>query len=92
MCHQKESIFRGTCVAQSGKHLTLAQVMISQFMSSSPTLGCVPTAQSLELALDSMSPSLSLPLPCLCSVSLCLSKNQTLKKIKKENRKKNNCR
>ena len=64
----------GAWVAQSVKCLTLAQVMISQFMSSSPTLGCVLTAQSLELALDSMSPSLSLPLPHSCSG--CLSQIQ----------------
>ena len=46
-------------MAQSVKYLTSAQVMISQFLSSSPTLGSVLTAQSLELALDSVSPSLS---------------------------------
>ena len=32
------------CVAQSVKRLTSAQVMISGFMSSSPTLGSVLTA------------------------------------------------
>ena len=45
-----------------------ARVMISQPMSSSPA--SVLTAQSLEPALDSASPSLSLPLPGSHSVSL----------------------
>ena len=57
--------FGGAWVAQSFEHLTSAQVMISLFVSSSPALGSVLTAQSLEPALDSVSPSLSLPLPCL---------------------------
>ena len=48
----------GAWVAQSVKHLTLAQVMISQFVGSSPVSGSVLTAQSLEPALDSVSPSL----------------------------------
>ena len=52
---------------------TLAQVMISQFMGSSLVLGSALTAQSLELASDSLSPSLSLPLPRLCARSLMLS-------------------
>ena len=38
---------RGAWVAQSVKHLPSAQVMISWFMSSRPTLGSVPTGQSL---------------------------------------------
>ena len=42
----------------SVKHLTLAQVMISQFMGSSPALGSVLTAQSLEPTKDSVSLSL----------------------------------
>ena len=53
----------GFSVAQSIKHPTSAQVMISQLVGSSPTLGSVLTAQSLEPALDSMSPSLSAPPP-----------------------------
>ena len=60
---------RGTWVTQSVECPTLAQVMISQFVSSSPTSGSVPMAQSLEPALDSVSPSLS-ALPHSCSVSL----------------------
>ena len=54
---------------QSVERLTSAQVMISQFVSSSPASGSVLTAQSLEPASDSVSPSLSAP-PLLM---LCLS-------------------
>ena len=49
----------GTRVAQWVKHPTLAQVMISRFMGLSPTWHSVLTAQSLEPALDCVSPSLS---------------------------------
>ena len=49
---------QGAWVAQSVKHPTLAQVMISQSMSSSPTSGCVLTAQSLKPDSDSFSLSL----------------------------------
>ena len=42
-------------MAQSVKHPTLAQVMISRFVSSSPASGSVLTAQRLEPALDSVS-------------------------------------
>ena len=58
---------RGAWVAQSVRCLTLAQAMISLFVSSSPALGSVLTAQSLEPVSDSVSPSLSLSL----SLSLC---------------------
>ena len=51
---------RGTWVAQSVERLTSAQVMILQFVSSSPASGSVLMAQSLESASDSVSPSLSL--------------------------------
>ena len=70
----------GTCVAQSVKHLTSAQVMISQLVGLNPTLGSVLTAQSLEPASDSLSLS-SLHLPRLCSVSVSL-KNKHFKKVK----------
>ena len=50
-------------VAQPAKRLTSAQVMISQLVSLSPASGSGLTAQSLEPALDCVSPSLSLPLP-----------------------------
>ena len=77
-------ITRGAWVAQSVERLTSAQVMISWFVGSSPASGSVLTAQSLEPASDSVSPSLSLPLPHLRSASLCLSKiNKCKKKIKK---------
>ena len=60
----------GAWVAQSVKHLTSAQVLISRSVSWSPASGSVLTAQSLEPASDSVSPPLSLPLPCLCAFSL----------------------
>ena len=47
---------------------TSAQVMISQFVGSSPVSGSVLTARSPEPASDSVSPSLSAPpllVPCL---------------------------
>ena len=59
-------------VVQSVKHSASSQVMISCFMDLIPALGSVLTAQSLEPASDSASPSLSAPpLLMLClSVSL----------------------
>ena len=62
----------GTWVAQSVERPTSAPVMISQSVSSSPALGSVLTAQSLEPALDSVSPSLSAPPP----LAICLSLSQ----------------
>ena len=56
---------RGTWVAQSVKPPTWAQVTISRFVSSSPTSGSVLTAQSLEPASDSGSPSLCPSLACI---------------------------
>ena len=59
----------GAWVAQPVKRPTSAQVMISRSVSSSPTLGSILTAQSLEPVSDSVSPSLSDPAPfmlCLC--------------------------
>ena len=49
---------RGAWVAQSVKHLTSAQVMISRIVSLSPASGSVLTAHSLDPASDSVSPSL----------------------------------
>ena len=60
---------RGTWVAQSVGRPTLAQVMISQFVSLSQAPGSMLTAQRLEPASDSVSPSLSAPPP----LTLCLS-------------------
>ena len=51
---------RGTWVAQLVGRLTLAQVMISWFMGSSPASGFALTAQSL---LGILRLPLSLPLP-----------------------------
>ena len=70
MIHFKMANFRGAWVAQSVEHLTSAQVMISRFVGSSPTLGSVLTVRSLEPASDSVSPSLSAP--PLLMLSLCL--------------------
>ena len=67
-CHM-----RGAWVAQSVKHLTLAQVTILQFMSSGPTSGSVLTAQGLESALDPVSHSLCPSPTHALSLSLSLS-------------------
>ena len=48
---------------------TSAQVMISRFVGSSPASGSVLTAQSLEPALDSVFPSLSLCPSPACALS-----------------------
>ena len=60
----------GTWVAQSAKCLTLAQVMISRFMGSSPTLDSVLTSRSLEPASDSEFPFLCPSSTRAVSVSL----------------------
>ena len=61
---------RGAWVAQSVKLLTSVQVMILRSVSSSPVLGSVLIARSLEPPSDSVSPSLSAPpLPRSVSVS-----------------------
>ena len=73
-CVQDILVWRGAWVSHSGKCLTSAPGMISQLVSSSLTSGTVLKARSLEPALDSVSPSLSLcpsPAPAL---SLSLSK------------------
>ena len=49
----------GTWVAQSVKRPTSAQVMISEFMGSSPASGSALTAPSLDPTSDSVSPSFS---------------------------------
>ena len=48
-------------MVQSAELSTLTQVMISQSACSSPVSGSMLTAQSLELALDSVSHSLFAP-------------------------------
>ena len=60
-------------VAQSVRRPTPARVMISRTVSSSPALGSVQTAQSLEPVSDSASPPISAPPPLMCSLSLSLS-------------------
>ena len=69
----KEILWWGPWVAQLIKHLTLAQVMISRSVGSSPMSGSVLTARSLEPASDSVSPSLSAPPLLVLSLSLSLS-------------------
>ena len=64
----------GAWGAQSVKCPTSAQVMISRFVSSSPTLGSVLAAWSLEPASDSGSPPLSAPpslVLCLLKINKC---------------------
>ena len=77
-------------MAQSVKCLTSAQVMISRFLSSSPVLGSGLTAQSLEPALDSVSPSLRLSLSVSLSLSLSVSLSLKNKHLNKLNENKNN--
>ena len=74
MTHLLKFKDRGAWVAQSVKQLTSAQVMISRFVGSSPASGSVLTAQILEPALNSVSPSVSAP-PLLMLI-LSLSKNK----------------
>ena len=64
-------------MVQSVKCLTSAQVIISWFTSSSPVSGSMLTAQTLEPALDSVSPYLSVPPLLVLSLSL---KNKLKKK------------
>ena len=52
--------------------------MISQFVGSSPASGSVLTAQSLEPASDTVSPSLSAPPPLTLSPFLSLKNKRTL--------------
>ena len=69
-------------MAQLVKPPTSAQVTISQFVNLSPTSGSVLTAQNLEPASDSVSPSF--PSPPLLPLSLSLSKiNKHLKNVNK---------
>ena len=74
---------RGTWVAWLVKRQTSAQVMIPQFVSSSPASGSGLTAQSLESVSNSVSPSLSAPHPAY-AFYLSLSLSQTY--IKEEKR------
>ena len=73
----------GTWGAQLVECPTSAQVMISQFVGLSPMSGSVLTAQSLEPASDSLSPSLSAPSQLTYSLSLSLSFSLSVSKINK---------
>ena len=66
-------------MAQSVESLTAARALVSQLVSSSPALGSVLTAQSLELASDSVSLSCSAPPLLMLSVCLSLSLSLSLK-------------
>ena len=70
-------------MAQLVKHPTSVQVMVSQFMSSSPKSGSVLTSWSPEPALDSVSPFLSVPPQLVRALSLSL-KNKIKKKKKRK--------
>ena len=70
----------GAWVAESVERLTSAEVMISQFVGSSPVSGSVLTAWSLEPTSDSVSPSLSVRPPLALCLSLSLSKINKVKK------------
>ena len=74
----------GGWVAQLVKQPTSAQVMILWFVSLSPVSGSVLTAQSLERASDSVSPSLSAPPQLALSLSFSLSEIKKIKKKKLE--------
>ena len=60
----------GAWVAQSVKRPSSPQVTISRSVSLSPASGSGLTAQSLEPAADSVSPSLSAPPPFMLYLSL----------------------
>ena len=72
LCATKSRMVWGAWEAQLVKRPTSAQVMILRSVSSSPASGSVLTAQSLEPASDSVSPSLC-PFPAQ-ALSLSLSK------------------
>ena len=64
----------GAWVAQSVERPTSAQVMILQFVGSSPASRSVLTAQSPEPVSDSVSPSLSLCPSPIHALSLSVSR------------------
>ena len=69
----KSDKWGGAWVAQLVEYPTLAQVMISRLVGSSPSLGSVLTAGSLEPASDSGAPSLCPSPTRVRSLSLSLS-------------------
>ena len=76
----------GTWLAQPVKRLTLAHVMISRFVGSSPASSSVLTARSLEPVSDSVSPSLSAS-PTRALIPSVSKINKHLKKKKKDGQK-----
>ena len=68
-------------MAQLVEQPTSAQVMISQFVSLSPVSGSVLTAQSLEPASESVTPSLSVPSPAHALSLFVSNKNENIKKF-----------
>ena len=72
----RKKIRRGAWVAQSVERLS-APVMISQFLTSSPTLGSALTVQSL---LGILSLSLCPSPACACTVALALKMNKLKEK------------
>ena len=70
-------------MAQSVKHPTSVQVMISRFASLTPASGSVLTAQSLEPAMDSVSPSLFAPPLLVLGLSQEMNKHKKKFLIKK---------
>ena len=72
---------RDAWLAQSDKRPTLGQGMISQSVGSSPVSGSVLTAQNLDPASDSVSPTLSDPPPFMLYLSL----SQKEMNVKKKN-------
>ena len=73
----------GAWVAQSVERPTSAQVVISPSVSSGSASGSVLTARSMELASDSVSPSLSALTPlalCLCLKNKNIEKNKKIKR------------
>ena len=69
----KKNQIGGAWVCLSVKRPTLAQVVISRSVSSSPASGSVLTAPSLEPASASVSPSLSAPPPLALALFLSVS-------------------
>ena len=66
-------------MAPSVERQTLAQVMISQFVSLRPASGSVLTAQSLQPTLDPVSPLLSAPPMLMLCLSLSLNNKYMFK-------------
>ena len=76
----------GTRVAQAVEHPTSAQVMISEFLNSSPALGCADSSE--PGACFGFCVALSVcPLPHLCVLSLFLSTLSNINKHKQTSKK-----